>query len=333
MLNSGIYIIVNLVNGKSYIGQSRNISSRQYSHFHALERNAHHNKYLQRAFNKYGSEVFVFKVLEYCAIDQLNVRERFWIDYYQTTDPSKGYNNESGGNADKVVSERVRDAKRGPNNPMYGKKASPETIEKQRKSSRGKNTKLNESDIYQIKEKLLLGESPKVLAKKYDLSTDAILKIKICKNWEYVHSDINDQLTSMHTQEIALRNNTINELDKLGLSRNEISKRVGCTPGTVARVLGRRSGYYRDSPQKTTLQQQVISDYLANIPRDIIKEKYGISDFMYVSLISNTYNNKRKDAISEAIRLREEGMMVKDIAVKLGYSRLTISKWTKHLVK
>ena len=97
--------------------------------------------------------------------------------------------------------------------------------------------------------------------------------------------------------------------------------------------MGIKSPNYRDSPEKTTTRNQVIKDYLSGIPREEIKEKYGISDSKYVSLISDTYNAKRNEAISEAIRLRTEGMMVKDIAKKLGYSRLTISKWTKHLVE
>ena len=93
------------------------------------------------------------------------------------------------------------------------------------------------------------------------------------------------------------------------------------------------SVHVKKAKQKTTraIRKQVIEDYLSGIPRDVIKEKYRISDATYVSLISDTYNSKRNEAISEAIRLRADGMMVKDIAGKLGYSRLTISKWTKKM--
>ena len=59
---SGIYKITNNVNGKFYIGSSQNISRRWYDHKRELRIQKHHNKYLQRAWNKYGEENFSFEI-------------------------------------------------------------------------------------------------------------------------------------------------------------------------------------------------------------------------------------------------------------------------------
>lgn len=87
---SGIYAIVNLVNGKRYIGQSQNLYARQCSHIGKLNCNQHPNKHLQNAWNKYGADQFEFQVLEYCVVEELDNEELFWIDYYRSNDT--GYN-------------------------------------------------------------------------------------------------------------------------------------------------------------------------------------------------------------------------------------------------
>ena len=104
----GIYCIRNAVNGKRYIGQSVGIENRRRSHFSSLRNGSHYSKHLQRAFVKYGVEVFEFVVLEECDENMLDVRERVWIGYYQTTDLRYGYNNDSGGNLNKHHSDETR---------------------------------------------------------------------------------------------------------------------------------------------------------------------------------------------------------------------------------
>lgn len=87
---SGIYAIYNLINGKRYIGQTKNLYERQCSHIGKLNRGVHANKHLQRSWNKYGANNFEFVVLECCEFSQLNERELYWIDYYQSN--IYGYN-------------------------------------------------------------------------------------------------------------------------------------------------------------------------------------------------------------------------------------------------
>lgn len=63
-MNSGIYQIVNIINGEKYIGSAVNIKKRWNQHLSQLRKGTHGNKYLQRAYDKYGEDAFKFSVLE-----------------------------------------------------------------------------------------------------------------------------------------------------------------------------------------------------------------------------------------------------------------------------
>ena len=61
--NSGVYEILNITNGKRYVGSSDDLKERKYIHWRSLRGNYHPNPYLQNAWNKYGEDAFIFKVL------------------------------------------------------------------------------------------------------------------------------------------------------------------------------------------------------------------------------------------------------------------------------
>ena len=104
---SGIYIITNLKNDKKYIGQSINIKQRRYDHLSKLRRNIHQNEHLQNSWNIYGEENFCFEVLEYCPIEEIDEKERYYIKHYNTQDREFGYNIESGGSVNKQMSDET----------------------------------------------------------------------------------------------------------------------------------------------------------------------------------------------------------------------------------
>lgn len=76
----GIYSITNAVNGKKYIGSSIDVNNRLVYHECALRHGRHHNKHLQRAWDKYGSDSFRFEVIQTCCVDELLDIEQEWID-------------------------------------------------------------------------------------------------------------------------------------------------------------------------------------------------------------------------------------------------------------
>lgn len=89
---SGIYKITNTLNNKVYVGSSKDIYGRWVQHKNKLNQNKHHNRYLQFAWNKYGEENFVFKIIELCGEESLFVNEQKWYDYYNSGNDEHGYN-------------------------------------------------------------------------------------------------------------------------------------------------------------------------------------------------------------------------------------------------
>ncbi len=58
-----VYEILNTSTNKRYIGCSSDIKNRWNHHRHCLRLNKHGNSYLQRAWNKYGENIFIFTIL------------------------------------------------------------------------------------------------------------------------------------------------------------------------------------------------------------------------------------------------------------------------------
>jgi hypothetical protein len=90
-MNTGVYQIKNTVNGKRYIGSTKSFSARFQQHRYALERNTHHSKKLQNAWNKYGSCAFVFEKVLVCSAENLLDYEQRLLDGYESAS-QKGYN-------------------------------------------------------------------------------------------------------------------------------------------------------------------------------------------------------------------------------------------------
>lgn len=87
---TGIYAIRNKLNGKYYVGSAAECEKRWGVHLCHLRRDRHHSVKLQRAWNKYGSEAFRFRILEVCLIEKLAEREQYWMDRYKAY--RAGYN-------------------------------------------------------------------------------------------------------------------------------------------------------------------------------------------------------------------------------------------------
>jgi group I intron endonuclease len=87
--NTGIYQIINKINGKRYIGSSKDLTKRKKDHFRLLRKNKHHGILLQYAYNKYGEHNFIFEIILFCEITDLLYYEQKFLDTYSK---SKLYN-------------------------------------------------------------------------------------------------------------------------------------------------------------------------------------------------------------------------------------------------
>lgn len=117
---AAIYVIINKVNHKIYLGSTNDFTGRYNWHFSYLKRKKHWNKHLQRAWNKYGENNFtIFSIEEFNEIsgNSLIKKEAKYIKKFNLVDI--GYN----------IQRDPTDVS-GKNNPMYNKKHTYKTKKK-----------------------------------------------------------------------------------------------------------------------------------------------------------------------------------------------------------
>ena len=94
-----IYVIENTLSGGVYVGKAgKNPRARWIAHMSALRLNKHHNRYLQRVWNKHGEAVFAFRVLRtYTTEAEAFDAEQQAIAFYRTQTNLPVYNMTDGG--------------------------------------------------------------------------------------------------------------------------------------------------------------------------------------------------------------------------------------------
>lgn len=150
MPKCGIYKIENKINGKCYIGQSVNILRRWRTH-KTIANNENH-KYkdhpLYRAIHYYKIENFDFSILEECLCKELDEKEKYYIQKYNSFIPN-GYNLNMGGQG----------------NFYHG-------------------TILTKYQVDEIKDKLLNSNITEIeLSNQYGISNDSISAINTGESW------------------------------------------------------------------------------------------------------------------------------------------------------
>ena len=187
-MNSGIYIIRNLVTNKVYVGSTKHFDKRwNLEHLKDLRLNKHYNCKLQRSFNKHGEENFSFEIIEELEYDANNPECRKCFveteNYYMELLDSKknGYNIAEASfgdvlswhpNKEKILEKRsntikernknlseedynkIYSTKLGPLNGMFGKHHSEESKKKMSETSLGGNPNFTEEQRKNAAERL-----------------------------------------------------------------------------------------------------------------------------------------------------------------------------------
>ena len=90
---TGVYRIRHLLTNKKYVGSAAvSFKSRWSKHRRELNAGKHHSPHLQRAWNKYGEDAFVFEIVERTEPQHAVAQEEVFIAYWKATDPDHGYN-------------------------------------------------------------------------------------------------------------------------------------------------------------------------------------------------------------------------------------------------
>ena len=163
-----IYITTNNINGKKYIGQKK--------YYGNYETYIGSGIALKNAINKYGKENFTREIIENCKTkEELDSREKFWIEYYNAMESEDFYNITSGGDGGFGS---------GKNSPWYGKHLSDETKEKLSKIKSGENNPFyGKTHSDEVKKKL----SEKALNQRHSKET----REKMSKSMKENHADFN----------------------------------------------------------------------------------------------------------------------------------------------
>jgi len=204
----GVYRIRNILDHKCYVGSAAGkggLKHRWRTHKYRLNHNKHCTQKLQRAWNKYGMDAFVFEVLLYCDPENCLMYEQIALDHFKPEyNTCKIAGNILGIKRSQETIEKLRQQKLGANNPRYGKpgtmlgkKSSKEERQRMSASHIGiqageKNpaAKLTLLQVGAIRRLLRRGYSCAELARWSGVNRSTISAIKHNKIWKILDSDV-----------------------------------------------------------------------------------------------------------------------------------------------
>lgn len=166
-----IYKITNDINGKIYVGQTTNLYKRWRKHIScAKSKRLKYKSHLYYAMKRYGIEHFRIEIIEKCSYEDLEEKERYWIEKLNSLEPN-GYNILKGG---KHLYKS--------DNPFYGKHHSDKTKEEISKKNTGRC--VNE-DERKMRAKINSGKNNPFYGKHHSQETIDIIRSKNIKNGLY----------------------------------------------------------------------------------------------------------------------------------------------------
>ena len=236
--SSGIYMVVNMINHKKYIGQSKNIKKRFQNHHlvdYKNENNCNYNTKFYQAIRNYGIDNFEVIVLQLCKEEELDDLEIKFIKEFDTF--KNGYNSTEGGQ-------------------FWSPNIHSEEIEIKRQQTREKNkslmsenhprAKLTNQQVWDIRQRYIDGESIKDIYQDFkDLYSSQQTFKRIVLGQTYVTvgnipnkeqiRHTNAKLTDVQVKEIR------NSYKKGVISYRELGEKYGLSESSIAAIIKRKT--------------------------------------------------------------------------------------------
>ena len=230
-MKKGIYALV--INGKYYIGKDHLIEKekRIKDHLNLLLKGKHYNRYLQKAFDKYGDvQTYILATFEEISRENLSIEERRFIQKYDSY--KNGYNLTLGGEGGHgliITEERKREMSQrviGEKNPM---------------------AKLTNEQFFELVDLFVSGKSNRFIGELYDLHDRYVSLIRHKHRfktlWDMIEgyiptksNDVAELLGSITEEEFLMI------VDKMleGKTNKEIGEIYALSSGTGSRIRNRK---------------------------------------------------------------------------------------------
>lgn len=236
--SSGIYMVVNLINNKKYIGQSKNIKKRFQSHHlvdYKNKNNCNYNTKFYQALRKYGIDSFEVIILKLCEEKELDDLEIKYIKEFDTF--KNGYNSTEGGqywspNIHSGETELKRQKTREQNKSLM--------------SENHPRAKLTNQQVWDIRQRYIDGKSIKEIYQDFkDLYSNQQTFKRIVLGQTYVTvgnipnkeqvRHTNAKLTDVQVKEIR------NSYKKGVVSYRELGEKYGLSESSIAAIIKRET--------------------------------------------------------------------------------------------
>jgi len=226
---SGIYKIINKINGKYYVGSTNDFKWREYQHKWALNQNKHTNPHLQNSWNKYGKDNFSFIIIESnIPKNELLMVEQKYLDISKN-EQNKCYNKNFLADRIEMTEEIIK--KSSSTRKLKHRKVSPEQIQKQKQKMLEYWTEERKKE-HQEKMKLWF------YSKSKELQDEMRSGNKWWLNKEYKEKHLKNTRKSLTTERIEKQRNSINRYYEKNNSKKSIIKEIISPENNIVKING-----------------------------------------------------------------------------------------------
>ncbi|WP_062545373.1 NUMOD3 domain-containing DNA-binding protein [Rufibacter tibetensis] len=341
--SSGVYQIVNLINGKIYIGSTKLFKVRYQKHKFELLAKKHPNKHLQNSYIKFGEENFVFRVIythmrtseetDKQFLDRLLKIENELILKNKSNVKEFGYNLRISAYSNNGISHSEDALTR-----VKGKKLSVETRLKMSVARTGEkhhSLSINEKIAKEIRLLISLGYRNQNIANHFNISKSIVNDIKNNGSWKHIvieESDLESYTPPSFSRSPSRLNADEVIVLKLLIEQNIrpviIAEFLGIKPRTISDIKCKKTYSHISLSESDRMKYGKLIDFqeLKSIEQDRADKKRGIRKAVARKGSSNNQSKLKEEQVLEIMAQILAGNTLTDIAQSYGVSMHSISK-------